>query len=745
MNEFEESYRSRRKSRPAHIDDQDIEQVARPKRSDLAARFSSRLSRIENVVLSKWWVLVLGICCGLGVEWYMLSKTPPSYVSSGRMIVSMMKLSLPNATAYQEELNNFYGTQVALMQSSAVTNNAALRVQTNTPQLHPSPVKLEVTVTPKTSIFNLKATSGDKEYTTDYLDAVMAEFVNLKKGMRQQASDTTKVMIQDELLRMSLELKAGKERLVNYQSSNSVVFLQDQGNSAGNYLGFLTRQSSDLKSELQLLGMLTLDQNLERQQSIAQQTLSQQPASAINQGQGKNGEVASPAEDQRQNGRNSAALVGSEAEYMKAKQQIQLLKADRTELGKVLRPKHPKILALNEDIARKESLLEIFRGQSQDQLENRKHALELQIQNLDADIKVWEGKSLEISKKMADYLEIKESLHRLQGMYDGLLTTSRTLEVDKEVSPESVNILEPALPAVMVPQKAMQNLALAGSIGLAISLALLLWLDRMDDRPTSFSELESMFDETVVGQIPLDKTKVGKNGKDCPILQPEDERHALTEAYRSLRSSLIFMKSPREHPRCIAITSAIPNDGKSMTSSNLAITIARGGAKVLLVDADLRRGALHRRFGFESGSKLGLSDVLAGKCLWTVALLHTDVPNLDLLPRGAIPPHPGELFLGKSAAEFLKSVAANYEFVLFDTPPVMAADDVSNLAPHLDGLLLVVRAGFTSARIAHAALDLLYLRRVSVLGVVFNAVEARSREYYYYYKYSDYYTKTPAA
>ena len=116
----------------------------------------------------------------------------------------------------------------------------------------------------------------------------------------------------------------------------------------------------------------------------------------------------------------------------------------------------------------------------------------------------------------------------------------------------------------------------------------------------------------------------------------------------------------------------------------------------------------------------------------------TNVPNLHLLPRGETTHRASELFLSPRAIQFLADSAAHYDFVILDTAPVMAADDVTSLAPHVDGVVFVVRAEHTSARVARAALDLLYLRHVRVLGLVFNAVRPATADYYGYYKYKDY-------
>lgn len=686
------------------MDDQ-IDQQPGPahhRRIRAASRFFARLNRFINLLRSKWWILALTIAAGLGLQSFLLSNAPPSFQSTGRMIVSV-KLSLPNGGAYLEELNNFFGTQTALMQSATVASRALLRLQSLKPSLHAVPVLIQVSISPKTSIFNLHALGADPDYVQAYLDACMEEYTNLKKEMRQQATDTTKSGILEELTSLSAELRKGKEDLANYESSNSVVFLQDRGNSAGNYLASLTQQLADLKSELQLLNMLTLDQNVERheglfvapQQNLSRQSAAQPPASPLKPANPASDSSASnpPADNASSPDQNNASLVGSESDYLKAKQQILLLKAQREELGEFLRPKHPKIIALGEEIARMEKLLAIFRQQTQEQLEDRKHTLDLQIQNCKGEIKEWEAKSLEISKKMSDYLAIKEMNQRLQAMYDTLLTTERTLDVDRQINQESVAILEPASPAAAAPKDTFKHLGIAGLIGLALGIATLLFLDRLDDRPSSFAEVQEIFDEPILGQIPLEPARNKKAG--VPVIQAEDDRHALVEANCNFRSSIVLMASATKPARTIVLTSPIPGDGKSMTSSNLAITLARSGSTVLLVDADLRRGVLHKLFSLPAGP--GFTEALGGELDWLKAVQPTSFSNLFLLARGTFPRHPSELFAAPALGKLVKEAAAKYEYVLFDTPPVMAADDVSNLAPFVDGVIVVIRAGCTSA------------------------------------------------
>jgi capsular exopolysaccharide synthesis family protein len=690
-----------------------------PDRSTRSARFFNRLHRYKNVVRRLWWVMALTIMTALGVQIHRLKQAPPAYVSQGRMIVSI-KIQIPAGSVYTEELSNFLGTQVALMRSSTVLNRSLERVRALKPELAPAdqpgpPVDLQITVSPKTTIFILQAVGSNREFTRVYLDACMEEYINLKKEMRTSTSETTLAGITDQLIALERDLKKHEEDLIQFQASNSVVFLQEQGNSAGSYLVQLNRQLASLKTESQLLNLLDLDQNLERQQ--------------------KGGLVSATGNGDVPN--NAVTFLHSD--YLKAKQEIQLRKAELQEWSEYLRPKHPRMMALAEDISRREKLLDIYRQQNLEQLENRRNSINLQVQNLEREIKEWEMKSLEVSKKMADYERIRSNKQRVQSLSDRLLATMQTLGVDKDISPESVTVLERASPARETRASVAKTLTIAGLIGLLLGVGILLAVDRLDDRPTSFTELQEEFDEPILGQIPLEATHGQNNGSG--LLCSDDERHAFMEAYRNLRSSLLYMATQGKRPRTILVTSAVPGDGKSMTASNLAITIAHSGSRVLLIDADLRKGLLHRSFNLTSTP--GLTEILTDQAEAAKTIQPTSTPNLSLLPRGNTSRNPGEMFLNQKTVSLLKHLSGQFDYVIIDTAPVMAADDVASLSPNVEGVVFVIRAACTSARVARAALEVLYQREVQILGLVFNAVEANASDYYYY-RYKDYYASSPS-
>lgn len=693
-------------------------------RSTWAANFFSKLNRYRNLLRRRWWVVILIVAIAVGVEGALIWFTPPIFSSTGRMIVGI-KLQIQEGSVYNEEMANFIGTQAALMQSGTVLTRAQTRVSAQKPEAttQKNQVSMNVTVIPKTTIFVLRATGEDPQYVQQFLQAAMEEYINFKKEMRAQTSDTTLAGLTEEILRLERETRKADEELSAYQSTNSIVMMEEQGNTTGKRLAALTQRLAETRSEYDLLQSLTAEMAMESQA---------QPKTTNSAPEGGEGAGKGPPM-QPSAARNS--------EFFQAKQQITMLKAELANLSRFLRPKHPKIAALNSEIVRKQQLMGIYLAEGQEELQNRKRALLIGIQSLERDVKESDALNLEIGRKMADYQRLKAASARVQATYLRLQQTMQTLDVNKQITPEGVTIMERATAAQPSRAELSRSLLMASLVGLVISIAILLLLDKLDDRLNSFTELEQSFDETVLGQIP--REKAGKRRRSISLLQADDPRHSFVEAYRNLRSSLLYLSVEGERPRTLLVTSSIPNDGKSMTAANLAITMASAGSQVLLVDGDLRKGVLDGRFGLPS--EPGFSEVLSKGVNWMTTVQPTQVPNLFLLPRGATTHKSAELFLGPVMGTFLKETAAKYDYVIFDTAPVMAADDVTSMAPRVDGVVFVIRAEHTSGRVARSALDLLYQRQSRICGIVFNGVRARTGDYYYYYKYKDYYRKYPTS
>jgi capsular exopolysaccharide synthesis family protein len=485
--------------------------------------------------------------------------------------------------------------------------------------------------------------------------------------------------------------------------------LQEEGTIAGSYLARLKTQLSDYQLESQLLEATALEQDMN--------------------GAGTTNFAGSLVDSLReQNSAPSAATV----ERQSAFQQVELLKIEREKLSKYLRPKHPKIVKLDADIERGQKLLELYRNQNRGQLATARQALKMKADSVLASIKEWEVKVVDANARIAEAEHLKLNVSRTQGLYDRLVGLLQNVDISRNIDQATLAILEPASPAERSYKLELAALALAILGGLALGGGIIALITVRDDRFTSVIEVNATLGDAVVGLLP----EVTQKGEvTMSLLELNDPRYMYAESYRSLRSALLFLPVEGERPKVLLITSAVPNEGKSTIAANLARTLALGGSRVLLVDADLRKGRLHEMLGLQC--EPGLVELLHQPDNLDSVIQRDSLQNFAFLSRGKALGQSGDLFLGQAFDQVLARMRRQFDYVLIDSSPVFAADDATTLAPKVDGTLCVVRGNFSGARQVREALELLRQRQAKVLGLVFNRADTSAHSYYYY-KYADY-------
>ena len=290
--------------------------------------------------------------------------------------------------------------------------------------------------------------------------------------------------------------------------------------------------------------------------------------------------------------------------------------------------------------------------------------------------------------------------------------------------PVKVELIRPAqVEDAPITPRTQLNLVLGALLGLFAGVGIAVLRSAMDSSIKSVDDLQDATQATLLGSVAHDPG-AAKN----PLITLKGGPRA--EAYRSIRTNLQYVDVDNP-PRCVVITSSLPLEGKSTTASNLAIAMAQGGSRVLLVEADLRRPRVAEYLGVEGS--IGMTDVLIGRALIDDAIIPWQRGLLDFLPSGAIPPNPSELLGSQQLADLLAELRARYGVVILDAPPLLPVTDAAILATAADGAILVARFGVTRHEQAERAADLLRQVNARLFGTILNCVpEKRSAGGYGY-------------
>ena len=337
-------------------------------------------------------------------------------------------------------------------------------------------------------------------------------------------------------------------------------------------------------------------------------------------------------------------------------------------------------------------------------------------------------------------VQLETRLTEYQRLYSTLVTNYEQVRLAEAQTSTTVVVSEPAtVPARPIRPRTGQNSLLATVAGMLFAAGVVFAVDTLDDTIKNPDEIRRVSNLPILGMI---AAHAAADDRPISLSQP---RSPVAEAFRALRTNTMFTGVDKPLNRII-VTSATPQEGKTTISANLAVVLAQGERKVVVIDADLRRPQIHRKFGLYN--RVGLSDLfLLMRPLESFpqgAINYSESARLAVITAGKLPPNPAELLTSQKMAQFLDMLGREYDLILIDTPPVLTVTDAAALAPCVDGVILVVKPGATRLRDFQQAFEQLRAGGARVLGVVLNAVNPHSRKYGYYYnryysKYSYYY------
>lgn len=428
---------------------------------------------------------------------------------------------------------------------------------------------------------------------------------------------------------------------------------------------------------------------------------------------------------------------------------IQQLKSQQNELQRTQAQMAEKLGARHPDMVKVQSAIETTENRINAEVQKVIQALrndylasQANERALQTSLDQQRAEAQELNRASIQYGVLQRDATSNQTMFSGLLERSRETGISGELKTSNIRIVDPAeTPRRPTSPNKTANLSLALFGGLFLGVGLAFFFEYLDSRIKLPEEIKAHLNLPFLGMIPAFTAKETTG----PPLIGNGMPHEFSEAFRGIRTNVLF-SSADGGPKSLVVTSTSPGEGKTVVSANLAMSLALAGQRALLIDADMRRPKMHELFGVPA--EPGLSNVMVGDAKASEAVKRTLTPNLWIMAAGKHPPNPAELLGSRRFKDFLTSLGEHFDWVIIDSPPVMAVTDASVLAHTATGVVFVVGSEMTSKGSAKAALEQLDGAKAKYVGGILNRVDLRRNPYYYgrYYRkeYQNYYTKAVA-
>lgn len=581
-----------------------------------------------------------------------------------------------------------------------------------------------------TDVLAITYVSDDPEKAAAIVNEMANAYVRQSIELNRQDVAEARQFISEQLPLREEAVREVESRLREFKEANGIVALDEEARTSVNVLNNLQTQLTTLQSQLAdstaQSALLQAQLGLTPEQGLVVSSLSQSPGIQEVLGQLQVAE---------------SELAVQRSRYRDAHPAIATLERRVAALNEALNQRVIQLAGTSSGISMRDLQLGDVERQLIGQLvqaEATRAGLQNQVGVLVQTQSGYRNRAGILPQLEQTQRELERQLLAAQTTYETLLQRTQEIQVTENQNTGNARLISPAEPPENPnsPSKKIY-LLLGGIAGTLLGVATALLLDIVDRSLKTVKEARELFGYTLLGIIPsfgrssgrlwsspdLDRSIPRIVARDCP-------QSPVAEAYQMLQANLKFLSSDRKI-QAMVVTSSAPREGKTEVSANLAVAIAQVGAKVLLVDADMRHPSQHHAWDLTNG--MGLSNVLVDQLDYHDVTQRV-MPNLDVLTAGVIPPNPVALLDSNRMLRLIEEFSKDYDFVLFDTPPLSGTADASVLGQMVDGVMLVVRPGVVDHRSAKATKDFLEQSGQAVMGIVVNGVNVRTEpDSYFYY------------
>ena len=551
--------------------------------------------------------------------------------------------------------------------------------------------------------------SVDPAFSSKAVNALLDEYVEQNLSVKLQTSENMLAWLAKELANQQNKVEESERALAEYRDRQNAMSLDDKQNIVLSRLN----QLNDAVTKAKMARV--------QKESQFSQIKTLMPSVSVD---------AVPVD--------SIPLIAQNAQIQNLKSKLIELQHQKVQLSERYGDKHPALQNAIAQLADTQRQLNLEVIKALQSVKNDYDTAVLEERTLSQNLEAAKADAQDLSRKSVGYNVMEREAKSNRQVYESLLQREKELRVSSNSRSNNVRVVDRAeVPKSALAPTGRRTWLMSFAIGLIVAIGVAFGLDYMNDTIKTPEDVTRRLKLPFLGLVP------SVRGDKHPVLASSHVPHDFGEAFRSLRTSLMS-RFNSEGTKTLLVTSAQPLEGKTTTACNIAMALAYGGARVLLIDADMRRPGLHRPL--QLTNERGLSQVLIGQARVRDVIQRTVDPNLLAITAGRTPPNPSELL----ASERMKTLLSNlshgpFDWIVIDTPPVLAVTDAVILAPLVSGVAFVVGAEMTRRRLAERALDTIMSAHPRFAAVVLNKVDFARNKYYYsrYYghQYKNYYAE----